>query len=126
MFNVLVSDSVEGDNTSTQMTEQQPSDPLDPQNGIKNSASAALLQRELDLLNLLDANQTSSDQIEPDSSGQQEADEMECAESDDVVIVDDNSWTLLDCHFGVPLFDAKINKNVCDKILLNSLCSKER
>lgn len=26
-------------------------------------------------------------------------------------------WSLLDMHFGLPLFDAKLNKEICEKVL---------
>ncbi|CAL8135325.1 unnamed protein product [Orchesella dallaii] len=32
-----------------------------------------------------------------------------------------DDWTLLDCHFGVPLFDGSVSQIVCEKILSNSL-----
>ena len=94
--------------------------------------SAALLKKELDLLNLHDPeNPTSAMDTTPETRDGPDTsalkDELECStQSDDVIAVDDNNWTLLDCDFGVPLFNARINKNVCDKILQNSLCTKDR
>jgi len=38
---------------------------------------------------------------------------------DDMVKFDD--WTILDCYFGIPLFDAAINQIVCEKMLTNGL-----
>ncbi|KAL3277185.1 hypothetical protein HHI36_012536 [Cryptolaemus montrouzieri] len=38
-------------------------------------------------------------------------------------------WTLLDCHFGVPLFDANANTKICDTIVSGGLaepCSLEK
>lgn len=32
-----------------------------------------------------------------------------------------NKWTLFDCHFGIPLFDRALNKQVCNRILSNQL-----
>lgn len=37
-----------------------------------------------------------------------------------------DDWTLLDCHFGVPLFDGSVSQIVCEKILSNSLWEEER
>ncbi|KAH7974670.1 hypothetical protein HPB49_018037 [Dermacentor silvarum] len=34
-------------------------------------------------------------------------------------------WTLLDCCYGIPLFDNALNKDVCAKILKHKLCSKD-
>lgn len=33
-------------------------------------------------------------------------------------------WTLLDCHFGVPLFDVDANTKICDVILYGGLTEK--
>ncbi|XP_044756483.1 protein FAM91A1 isoform X2 [Coccinella septempunctata] len=33
-------------------------------------------------------------------------------------------WTLLDCHFGVPLFDANANTKICDTIIFGGLTEK--
>ena len=32
-------------------------------------------------------------------------------------------WTLLDCHFGIPLFDVDANTKICDAIVLGDLCN---
>ncbi|XP_075525243.1 protein FAM91A1 isoform X1 [Dermacentor variabilis] len=34
-------------------------------------------------------------------------------------------WTLLDCCYGIPLFDNALNKDVCAKILKHKLCTKD-
>ncbi|RWS09884.1 FAM91A1-like protein [Dinothrombium tinctorium] len=34
-------------------------------------------------------------------------------------------WTLLDCNFGIPLFDRALNKRICNKILSGSLFERE-
>ena len=38
----------------------------------------------------------------------------------------DSEWLLLDCSYGIPLFDAEVNREVCDRIVSQGLCSKER
>ena len=38
----------------------------------------------------------------------------------------DKKWSLLDVKFGIPLFDAELNKNVCSKIVSNGLLKKPR
>ncbi|CAN8001751.1 unnamed protein product [Ixodes hexagonus] len=43
--------------------------------------------------------------------------------NDDVPDLDD--WTLLDCCFGVPLFDNALNKDICARILNHNLCSAD-
>lgn len=35
-------------------------------------------------------------------------------------------WTLLDCHFGIPLFDRALNKSVCNKLLKHHLFDQEK
>jgi len=40
--------------------------------------------------------------------------------------IDECQWVLLDCHFGVPLFDADVNRSVCRRIANNSLCNHAR
>lgn len=39
---------------------------------------------------------------------------------------DFNTWTLFDCHFGIPLFDRLLNKQVCSRILANNLCQPNK
>ncbi len=36
------------------------------------------------------------------------------------------NWTLLDVNFGVPLFDAKLNKEVCQRIVSCALWKRDR
>ena len=35
-------------------------------------------------------------------------------------------WVLLNLYFGVPLFDDKVNKDVCTKIAKHELCRREK
>lgn len=35
-------------------------------------------------------------------------------------------WTLLDCHFGIPLFDVDANTKICDMILYGGLVEESR
>lgn len=35
-------------------------------------------------------------------------------------------WTLLDCHFGIPLFDVNANTKICDVIISGGLCEPNR
>jgi len=48
-----------------------------------------------------------------------------CAGSVDTEVVEDQ-WVLLDCHFGVPLFDADVNRSVCRRIAKHGLCDQCR
>ncbi|KAF5273065.1 hypothetical protein FQR65_LT04807 [Abscondita terminalis] len=40
------------------------------------------------------------------------------------VVDNDNGemWTLLDCHFGIPLFDVDTNTKICDAVVSGGLC----
>lgn len=40
--------------------------------------------------------------------------------------VDFSDWLLLDCCFGIPLFDANLNKEICGKILEHNLLNTDR
>lgn len=37
-----------------------------------------------------------------------------------------DAWTLLDCCFGVPLFDVEANRRICDSIISCGLWEQER
>lgn len=36
------------------------------------------------------------------------------------------NWSLFDCHFGIPLFDRELNRNVCHRILTNRLFEHQK
>ena len=36
------------------------------------------------------------------------------------------NWSLFDCHFGIPLFDRDLNRNVCQRIQVNQLFDREK
>jgi len=38
----------------------------------------------------------------------------------------EEDWVLLDCYFGIPLFDANANQQICRRIASQKLCNKER
>lgn len=37
-----------------------------------------------------------------------------------------DDWTILDCYFGIPLFDAGVNQIICDRMLSNGLWDSSR
>ena len=39
---------------------------------------------------------------------------------------EDAEWLLLECCFGIPLFESNINKSVCERIASHNLVNKER
>ena len=93
-----------------------------PKNGIKDSASAEMLASEIDSLD--DA--TQSILSSPDRSklrldvGETEP-SVEQREADV-----ESEWVLLDCCFGIPLFDALVNQQVCRRVATQGLCNKDR
>jgi len=109
-----------------------------PKNGIKDSVSARVLASELDSLDCdgdrsasqkgtkdrtnlrLDFNVTPHDnKTEDEKLKPQNLSLNACPELD-------SEWLLLDCSYGVPLFDAEVNREVCDRIVSQGLCSKDR
>lgn len=37
-----------------------------------------------------------------------------------------SDWVLLDCCYGIPLFQADVNREVCERVASHLLCSKDR
>ncbi len=37
-----------------------------------------------------------------------------------------SDWVLLDCYYGVPLFQADVNREVCERVASHQLCSRDR
>ena len=97
-----------------------------PSNGLKDRTSAEVLASEIDLLdkeNFENSNNSSSgkDQLNLDlklDGGSVSGDENE-------PLVEDE-WNLLECYFGIPLFESSINKQICEKIVSNGLCNSDR
>uniref|UniRef100_A0A2R5LL69 Protein FAM91A1 n=1 Tax=Ornithodoros turicata TaxID=34597 RepID=A0A2R5LL69_9ACAR len=38
---------------------------------------------------------------------------------------DVSEWQLLDCNYGIPLFDNALNKDVCSRVLTHNICSED-
>ena len=38
----------------------------------------------------------------------------------------EEEWSLLECYFGIPLFESSINKQTCEKIVSSGLCNADR
>ncbi|CAM1299012.1 FAM91A1 (predicted) [Pycnogonum litorale] len=89
-----------------------------PVNGISNKHSAALLESELEILN---------DEIEDGESSNVKPnltiDIVDNSGCDSKTLLSD--WTLLNCSFGVPLFDKTLNIAVCNKIVSCGLCGAD-
>ena len=37
-----------------------------------------------------------------------------------------SNWVLLDCCYGIPLFQADVNREVCERVASHGLCSRDR
>ena len=93
------------------LSESEPNDSSFPTNGKVKKESADLLEEELDSLEI------DNKAKPPMTLGVQEM-KVEPRRPP--------NWVLLDLTFGVPLFDADLNKEVCGKITQKGLCRKER
>ncbi|CAH1963919.1 unnamed protein product [Acanthoscelides obtectus] len=131
----------------TPVTNSQSSSPA---NGFTSQEGNNLLQEELDQLaidetdnvrtdNMLSLTLKNSVSVDGLLSPMEEnismfsRDEGSAVKSSDGSVKDDKKeknstdedraevWTLLDCHFGVPLFDVNANTNICDSIVSGGL-----
>ena len=101
-----------------------------PKNGIHDSDSAKVLASELDSLEL---NMQQSDHgkrggldralLTLDVGENKETHHTEPVTGQTNT---DTDWMLLDCSYGVPLFDAHVNQVVCDRISSQGLFSNNR
>ncbi|KAL1516826.1 hypothetical protein ABEB36_000676 [Hypothenemus hampei] len=100
-----------------------------PTNGFTSQYCSSLLQEELDQLELKEKqNPGSVNQLlspEECNIGIFSRIEESC-EPLQTGNQSNNDWTLLDCHFGIPLFDANANTKICDSIVLGGLAEEKR
>ncbi|XP_052776104.1 protein FAM91A1-like [Mya arenaria] len=80
----------------------------EPLNGVKDKQSAAMLASEIDLL------------TESDSVSGSKPTSLDLHSSDETSLKEDE-WSLLECYFGIPLFEQNINKEICDRIVSEGL-----
>lgn len=114
------------DNSLKQGGENSPSHPF---NGVKDQALADMLASELDMLDS-DSSQKSND-IDVKNVKQNMSLDLKCdlnsnsrKKSCDYFTRPDD-WVLLDCFFGIPLFDSSLNKEVCAKIVSEGIFQNE-
>ena len=92
-----------------------------PVNGFTSEECANILEQELD--NLSGENSPSC-KISQQKQGISSASEVEMK-----ALANSRSWkdkwTILDCCFGVPLFDAETNSEICEAIVAMKLWKKE-
>lgn len=91
-----------------------------PSNGLKDKISAEMLATEIDLLDTecfenRDYSGNARDQLNLD---------LKQVEDENETLVEEE-WNLLECYFGIPLFESSINKQTCDKIVSNVLCNAD-
>ncbi|KAK3907963.1 Protein FAM91A1 [Frankliniella fusca] len=109
----------------TNPIERQPS----PINGITNQECANILREEVDSLKQ-DDDISSSDFKHSTSSSDFISDQITNKLKLDIPmrhcnLSEGDEWTLLDCCFGVPLFDVEANKQICDSITHCGLWEQE-
>lgn len=98
-----------------------------PHNGITNSVSAEMLAFELDSLDIGVGEKTSRS-LNADRTGLTL--DVGVAGSDVLLqscdACNQSDWVLLDCCYGIPLFDAVVNQEVCERIASQKLCNSDR
>lgn len=104
--------------------------PEPPHNGLKDKASADVLASEIDSIDselFPSAERTEVQKLKDKMS--LDLDQNEQGEGQNEVSPDqlkEDDWVLLDCNFGIPLFDSSLNKEVCTKILNEGLFKIDR
>lgn len=88
---------------------------------MKDQQSADVLAMEIDMLEL------ESDSVEK-SSAQALKHHLRLDLPKSQVSCDlsqEEHWVLLDCYFGIPLFDSSLNKEICSKVVNFGLFKQE-
>ncbi|CAG9766655.1 unnamed protein product [Ceutorhynchus assimilis] len=108
-----------------------------PTNGFTSQDCTTLLQQELDQLDIKDNKKLehqvpSVDQLlsptEENIGIFSRIEDEKSEETKDKSQQNDEStrnWTILDCHFGIPLFDADANTKICDAIVSGGLAEDD-
>lgn len=113
------------DNSSKLAGENSPSHPC---NGVKDQALADMLASEIDMLDS-DSSQKSSEtdliNIKQNMSLDLKGENNSGKKSTDFFTRPED-WVLLDCFFGIPLFDSSLNKETCSKIVSQGIFKQER
>lgn len=102
---------------------------VSPTNGIKDSISAEMLASELDSLEEKMKHHALSPEkgVARFNSTEREKLTLDLGSAyGNTEPTIEKNWVLLDCCFGIPLFSADINKQVCERIVTQDLCSRER
>ncbi|XP_046398087.1 protein FAM91A1 [Ischnura elegans] len=103
-----------------------------PRNGVTDKECAAILAEELDALDGVELPSSmvaeNKDTVVNSGAvrlGWSAKEDCECVDEDSGAKTEFDEWTLLDCSFGVPLFDAQANEEVCHAIVNGGLCEEE-
>jgi len=98
-----------------------------PVNGFTSEECADILEQELDnLCGERAPNFKRTQYVHDVSSGGSDADKDSKTLGVDRGLEDEqDQWTLLDCCFGVPLFDAEANSQICKAIVSTELWRRE-
>lgn len=93
-----------------------------PANGIKDTLSAEMLASELDALddNISQASKHEKMNLKLEGVGEGRVHEVKSQES-----LMESQWQLLDVCFGIPLFNPRLNKDVCQKVVKLQLFKEE-
>ena len=118
---------VVGDETSTGQSTQCRNNSSSPHNGITNTVSAEMLAFELDSLDVSVGGKTPRS-MNADRTGLKLDIAVTGSEpvSQSCDLCNHSDWVLLDCSYGIPLFDAAVNRAVCDRIASHRLCNTDR
>ena len=93
----------------------------EPINGLKDKVSAAMLANEIDLLTL----QEEGEGENPAPTNANKPTSLEIKEDTSECLVEDE-WNILECYFGIPLFEPGINQEICDRIVSQKLFHSNR
>ncbi|XP_061181640.1 protein FAM91A1-like [Saccostrea echinata] len=93
----------------------------EPCNGVKDQQSADVLAMEIDMLEL--ESEPKENSIAQPLNRNLKLDLSKKQVSCDVSKEED--WALLDCYFGIPLFDSYLNKEICSKVVNFGLFKQE-
>lgn len=93
----------------------------EPSNGVKDQQSADVLAMEIDMLEMESESteKSSAKALKQDLKLDLSKRQVSCDLSKE------DHWVLLDCYFGIPLFDSGLNKEICSKVVNFGLFKQE-
>lgn len=113
------------DNNNQQQQSSRKEESDAPHNGIKNRACAEMLSNELDSLQYNRLPSQDNNNIDRDNLTLNIIPPTEQDEDDGCTADQQDAWLLLDCFFGIPLFESELNQKVCEKVASGKLCSSD-